>query len=262
MTAPSGSTDADHRSEPFQAGHCEGTYPDPLSGAPTPIFYWYATTGAEGELRRGPFQLSVAAGAPPAPGPFPAVVISHGSGGSHLGHRDTARALARAGFVVAVPLHARQCFLDSSDVGTLRSYRERPRQLRAALDALLAAPSLSRHIHPDCLGAIGFSAGAYTVLVAAGAVARLGLVSQHCADHPDDRFCIAGHAAGLRDLLPSSPEYLVAAGAGHFAFISPFPPGIGGEAAHDPPGFARVRYQERLNAEIGEFLRRRLISHH
>jgi predicted dienelactone hydrolase len=307
----------------FNAGLRKGTYPDPLTGAPTPIFFWYPTKTAEPDAGPGPFQVPLAADAPLAAGVFPAVVISHGSGGSHFAHRDTATTLARSGFVVAVPLHARNSFLDSSDVGTVQSYRERPRQVSAAIDAVLAQPSLAGRVDAQRIGAMGFSGGAYGVLVAAGGIAELSLMGQHCQAHPDDAFCIGGRQAGysfadddpdglvvslepdrriraavlmaplgvvfgdgsldrvdipvrlyraehdesltspfhaerVRDLLPRPPEYAVAAGGGHFAFISPFPPGIGGEAAHDPPGFDRAAYQAQLNAEVCEFFSRTL----
>ena len=307
----------------FNAGLRKGTYTDPLTGTPTPIFFWYPTTTAESDAGPGPFQLPLAADAPPAAGALAAVVISHGSGGSHFAHRDTATTLARSGFVVAVPLHARNSFLDSSDVGTLRSYQDRPRQISAAIDAMLAQPLLGERIDAERIGAMGFSGGAYGVLVAAGGIAQLSLMGQHCEAHPDDAFCIGGRQAGysfpdddpdglvvsvepdrriraavlmaplgivfgegslarvdipvrlyraehdesltspfhverVRELLPRPPEYAVAAGGGHFAFISPFPPGIGGEAAIDPPGFDRAAYQALFNAEVCDFFSRTL----
>lgn len=50
----------------------------------------------------------------------------------------------------------------------------------------------------------------------------------------------------------------VVPGAGHFAFMSPFPPALahpGFPPAQDPPGFDRAAYQPQLYAEVVAFLR-------
>lgn len=306
----------------FNAGWREGSYPDSETGHPTPVAYWYPTATAERPVRRGPFELCVAPDAPVAEGSFPAVVISHGSGGSAIAHRDTARSLARAGFVVSVPLHARNNFLDNSDEGTLHWFHERPRQLSAAIDALLDAPGLAGRIDRGRIGAMGFSAGAFAVLTSAGGVADLRLIGGHCDAHPDDAFCIGGRelgysfpaqadpnafvvsptpdhriraavllaplgivfAAGSLDrvtipirlygaekdesltspfhvervqaLLPRPPECSLVPGAGHFAFISPFPASFTGRHTRDPDGFDRAQFQQRFNAEVSDFFTR------
>ena len=48
------------------------------------------------------------------------------------------------------------------------------------------------------------------------------------------------------------------ANAGHYAFLSPFPPAMTSPAfppSQDPPGFDRARFHEALNAEVAAFLR-------
>ena len=55
----------------------------------------YPTDADAEPLRLGPFTLDVAANASPARGPAPVVVVSHGSGGSHLTHRGLGIHLAR-----------------------------------------------------------------------------------------------------------------------------------------------------------------------
>lgn len=69
----------------------------------------------------------------------------------------------------------------------------------------------------------------------------------------------AFHAAILRDALPPHAplQEVVVPGAGHFSFQTPFPPALVSPAfapAHDPPGFDRAAYHQRLNAQIGAFL--------
>jgi predicted dienelactone hydrolase len=301
----------------FGAGLREGHYRDPGTGAATPLLYWYPTVAAEAVQRRGPATLSIAVDAAPAAGRFPAVVLSHGSGGTMLGHHDTACELARHGYVVATPLHAGNNFDDHSAEGTVRLWRDRPRQVRAALDALLADPLLAPHVDERRLGAIGFSAGGYSVLGATGAVADPHRIAVHCRAHPDDRtFCGAAgklvippgeplvadppdarlraavvmapvgalfaehsldrvtipirlyraekdqvlrqpwHAERVRALLPRPPEYVVVLGAGHYAFLAPFPPSlvkVVGAPARDPPGFDRAAFHRRLDQEIRAF---------
>ncbi len=54
-------------------------------------------------------------------------------------------------------------------------------------------------------------------------------------------------------------DHAVVPGAGHFAFLSPFPPAMTRPEfppSQDPEGFDRAAYQPRLCAEIVAFLRR------
>ena len=85
---------------------------------------------------------SVIAGTPDCPmpaGPMTLVVMSHGSGGSFLGHHDTARALAEAGFVVAALNHTGDNALDRSRQGYLSIFSTRPREIRRLIDYMTGA---------------------------------------------------------------------------------------------------------------------------
>ena len=56
-------------------------------------------------------------------------------------------------------------------------------------------------------------------------------------------------------------DHEVVAGAGHFSFMSPFPPEMthaGFPPSQDPPGFDRKAYAPRLHADVAAFLRRTL----
>ena len=60
---------------------------------------------------------------------------------------------------------------------------------------------------------------------------------------------------------PTRIEHQVIAGAGHFSFLSPFPPGLtnpGFIPSQDPEGFDRPAFHEVLNAQVLSFLRRTL----
>jgi predicted dienelactone hydrolase len=309
----------------FRAALRTLSYSDPSTKKPTPLAVYYPTTNPEKRLRRDLYTLQVASDAPIAAGVFPLIVLSHGSGGTTLGHHDTGTYLARHGYVVAAPLHAGNNFFDHSAEGTPRMWRGRPRALSAALDAVLADGAIAPHVDRARIGAAGFSAGGYTVLVAAGAVADLANLSRHCSAHAADdvEFCgLAGkapppkgsgddslvraadpriravvamapvavlfgsgsmadvtvpvrlyqaerdrvlrspfHVENVRRLLPKPPEYVLVEDAAHYSFLAPFPASARaslGEIAADAPGFDRVAFHERLNAEILAFFARTL----
>ncbi|WP_162801028.1 alpha/beta hydrolase family protein [Azospirillum brasilense] len=169
-------------------------FTDPADGGIARVVVWYPTDAPETPVQRGPFTFQVAEGGPVAEGRHPLVVVSHGSGGSAFGHADTAIALARRGYVVAAVHHRGNAFDDNRDAGTERMWRNRPAQLSAALDHLLAEPVLAGRIDGGRVGALGFSAGGYTVLVAAGGVAELGRIAAHCRTPPvGERFCHLGN---------------------------------------------------------------------
>lgn len=126
----------------------------------------------------------------------PLILISHGSGGDYRSHVDTAEALAEAGFVVAALTHGGDNWRDMSRVAAIW---ERPRQLHLLADHMLGAWRGRGRIDPARIGAFGFSAGGFTVLVAAGGRPDLGLIPAHCRDHPDFFDCrIAAAAGGAR----------------------------------------------------------------
>jgi predicted dienelactone hydrolase len=138
------------------------------------------------------FEMQVASNAPPADGKFGLVVISHGSGGLALNHRDLAMALASHGYVVAAPTHPRGRDNDISGVGV---WVGRPKQVSRVIDALLEDAELGSHIQRDRIGVVGHSNGGYTALAVAGARPSPAASVAHCRQHPDDsRFCSFGGA--------------------------------------------------------------------
>src|SRR4051794_37413496 len=70
-----------------------------------PVLVLYPTGAPERPEAFGPYPFEVALDAPVDPGVHPLVVVSHGTGGSHLLYRSLATCLAREGFVVALPEH-------------------------------------------------------------------------------------------------------------------------------------------------------------
>lgn len=169
---------------------------DPMGGD-MPVSIWYPTERADSVVRVGPFSFRARRDADPAGGKRALVVISHGSAGSDLGHRNVALALARSGFVVAAPLHPRDNFRDRSGAGEWIVLEGRSRQLSAVLDALLSDPKWRQNIDPKRVGAFGFSLGGYAVLAALGARPDISRPARHCKAAPRDPFCaFLGSAAG------------------------------------------------------------------
>jgi predicted dienelactone hydrolase len=170
---------------------------------PFDTWVWYPTETAETPLALGPFTLSVAREAPPAAGRFPVVLLSHGSGGTPLSHRELAAALARAGHVVVAPVHVGDSAgrLDGRDSG--RAYVDRPRQVVLAERAVEKSPLLASHLDPARRLAVGYSAGGYTALVLAGATPDFGRIRTRCAAHPEDR--AACGIAGANVPVPAVP---------------------------------------------------------
>jgi predicted dienelactone hydrolase len=140
----------------------------------------YPTEAAEGSFENGPFTLAASRDSPVAAGaPFPIVLFSHGSGrgpGTPLVHRDLLLHLARDGFIVVAPFHP----------GTRRPFVDRPRQIRKALEAVLADRRFSTHADSSRTGMMGFSFGGAVSLIVAGAMANFAHLSAYCRDHPDD----------------------------------------------------------------------------
>ena len=159
---------------------------------------WYPTDEPSGRMAIGPFSMAATPGAPPGAGPYGLVLISHGTGGGRLNHRSTAIRLAEAGYVVGAPEHAGDSWRDDRMSGTSANWRRRPRQLSAVLDRLLADPELGPPIDPTRIGAVGHSAGGYTVLALIGARADLRLLARHCTVRLEDDpgFCSYGRPEG------------------------------------------------------------------
>ena len=129
------------------------------------------------------------------------MILSHGSGGSDLGHWDTAIALAKAGFIAAAPLHPRNNFRDDIGDDQRIVLDGRPRQLSAVIDTLLTQQAWSSRIDPNKIAAFGFSAGGYAVLAALGAEPEFSRTLDHCERHAEeDPYCriINGARAEMR----------------------------------------------------------------
>ena len=64
--------------------------------------------------------------------------------------------------------------------GTSENWRRRPRQLSAVLDRLLGDAEFGPRIDPARIGAVGHSAGGYSVLALIGGRADMAVLARHC----------------------------------------------------------------------------------
>ena len=163
------------------------TINDPVSGGTTPGWVFYPTTHAPGETTIGPYHVDATVDAPAIPGAKPLVVISHGNGGSNLGHHELATYLASHGFIVATLEHPKDNFHDVSGVGYAPVLVGRPIQVKAAISMLFNDPQWKPLIDANRVGVAGFSAGGYTSLMIVGAVPQFRRFIDFCNRYPNDK---------------------------------------------------------------------------
>ena len=131
-----------------------------------PLLVFYPTGTPSRPEPIGPYTLDVALDAPIESGPFPVVLISHGTGGSPLTHRLLAHFLAAHGFVVGLPRHHANHRDDNAWHNTPDNMVARPRHVSLAIDALLV--EFGAALRPDWVAVVGHSLGGYTALALAG----------------------------------------------------------------------------------------------
>ncbi|UQA59807.1 alpha/beta hydrolase family protein [Polyangium aurulentum] len=135
---------------------------------PFPTVVMYPSSAPEKPERLGPYAVSVAMNGPIEAGAFPLVVISHGTGGSHLVYRTLAAHLARHGFVVAMPEHPRNNRNNNELAGTVANLANRPRHIRLVIDWAFSQGAFGGSLLPDAVAIVGHSMGGYTALATAG----------------------------------------------------------------------------------------------
>ena len=183
--------------------------------APTAVALYYPTAAAASPVAMGPFTVTAAMRAEPTSTVKGLLVLSHGTGGSELGHSTLAQALAQSGYLVAALRHPGDNWQDTSlrtGSGAARYFVQRPQQVSHVIDALLQDPLWKDRIASDSrgpkVGALGHSAGAYTVLALAGAVPQWARLSTHCSTQAanDPIFCSMGRttAAAAPDMSTST----------------------------------------------------------
>lgn len=189
-----------------QAGWRQITIPGVTAqAAPTVAVLYYPTQAAARSIAMGPFNVNVAVQAAPEAKVKGLIVLSHGTGGSELAHSSLAEALAQHGYLVAALRHPDDNWQDRSlrQAGLTRYVTQRPQQVSRVIDALLRDPEWKDRIASDArgprIGALGHSAGGYTVLALAGGRPEPSRFEAHCkAERADDPiFCSTGDVRPL-----------------------------------------------------------------
>jgi predicted dienelactone hydrolase len=93
------------------------------------------------------------------------------------------------------------------------------------------------------------------------ALARVAVPVRVYGAERDDLTLARYHATRLARTLAPQTEYILVSGAGHFSFMTSFPPAlkiVAGEAARDPQGFDRDAMHRVMNPEIIDFFDRNL----
>lgn len=236
---------ADAQTPPFRAGISRLAVDD------TPSFealVAYPTLTAESPIEIGPFALIASPDAliaqPLSGDRFPVVLFSHGSGrgpGTPLVHRLLLLHLAREGFIVVAPFHP----------GTPRPFADRPRQMRKALDTMLADERFKPRADSARLGMIGFSFGGAVTLLSAGGALDLAHLSAYCREHAEDvRACDGIATDGSLANIPARKSADVL-GLKALVLLEPFgaPFERNGLAAIDMPALIYYALQSDLRIE-------------
>lgn len=174
-----------------EAGWRRYVVPASASNAePIKVALFYPTQVQATKTAMGPFTVNAAIGAPADVRVKGLIILSHGTGGSELGHSSLAEALARSGYLVAALRHPGDNYQDHSvwQRGPDAFFTERPLQASAVIDALLGDAAWKDRIATDAkgprIGALGHSAGGFTVVALAGGqsdLSRIGRIAPRSA---------------------------------------------------------------------------------
>lgn len=171
-----------------------------------PLVALYPSLSAETTTALGRERLDVAPDGVAAPGPWPVVVISHGSGGAALTHRLLGRFLARAGYLVLMPDHPGNTRDDNHLADTPEILVQRPRDVSAVLDWAASEDGFPGRADQRGVAVIGHSLGGYTALALAGG--RPSAVVRG-ATTPAARFSVEAdpRVAAIVLLAPAAPWF-------------------------------------------------------
>lgn len=104
---------------------------------------------------------------------FPAILMSHGTGGSPESMGWLARRLAEAGYIVIGAHHHGNTAIEPYRPEGFLCWWERAADLSALLTTLAAEGPFAQRLDFDNVSAVGFSLGAYTVVALAGVVTSM-----------------------------------------------------------------------------------------
>ena len=207
----------------------------PGEAGPISVALYYPTADRATPVAMGPFTARVALQGAVDAKLKGLIVLSHGLGGTEVGHTRIAEALARHGYLVAALRHPGDNYQDRSllQKSAWRYFAERPRDVSRVIDAVLDDADWKERIASDArgprIGVVGHSAGGYTVLALAGAQPDPARIPAHCREHGKDDaiMCGIGGRGGSADPeqrpLPSlrDPRVRAAAALSPLAVVFP-----------------------------------------
>lgn len=178
-------------SNAYEVGFDKTNVPPSIESNGFPIALFYPTSSEPKVVELGPFKLNVAVEGEVLKGKHPLVIVSHGSGGSHLSYKDVAISLAKNGFIVGMPLHPQNNYMDNSLEGSVTNYTNRPKHITLAIDTLLNASDINTYIDSDKIAVLGHSVGGYAAISAAGGVGDTSSLIKICRNSPllTDPYC-------------------------------------------------------------------------
>lgn len=169
------------------------TIASPARGKDLKVTVWYPagpggepTMVGDSKLFQGAPAL---ANAPLAPGRFPLILVSHGSGARIENLGWLATGLVRAGFIVAGPNHPGTTSGDSTPIDTTKLW-ERTDDLSTVLTALTSDPAWQAAIARNEVGVLGFSLGGSAAMEIAGARANREAYARYCETYPKMADCV------------------------------------------------------------------------
>ncbi len=276
------------------------TVVDKVKGIRFPLFLMYPTPVPSKKINLGPFSIKATPDAPVGNSQYPLVIISHGTGGNHLGYLTIAQYLAEQGYIVAMPEHYGNNRNNNDLEGTIENLINRPRHICLVIDVVSLDPQLKDHVQKNNTAVIGHSMGGYTALAVAGGspwsesrekievnsdsrvkaivllapatlwytpdnslanvkIPILMLIAEH------DPYAPKIHAdIVIKQVADASQlSFRVVKNAGHFSFLSPFPPSMvhpGFLPSTDPEGFDRKAFHRILNQDLLTFLNSALLN--
>ncbi|MGZ4117134.1 MAG: alpha/beta hydrolase family protein, partial [Bacteroidia bacterium] len=204
--------------------------------------------------------------------------------------------LAKNGYIVAMPEHYGNNRNNNQLEYTNENLINRPRHISLTIDEILSENRFGKSVSVNKIAVIGHSMGGYTALALAGGLPRTreGEEIKVSSDHRVKAIVLLAPGAGWfmnslqkveipilmltaehDQITPDWNAEIVLNGvpdksqvtfrkvenAGHFSFLSPFPPSMKNEnflPSTDPEGFDREQFHKQLPVEILEFLNDKL----
>ena len=222
------------------------------------VLVQYPTNEPSAPIAFGPYIMDVCVNARHLKGRFPLVIISHGSGGSHLLYRTISTYLAKNGYIVAMIEHYGNNRNNNNLENTEENLILRPQHVSLTINELFSDALFREHIANDKIAVIGHSMGGFTALALAGGTPRTreGKRIETRSDERVKAIVLLAPGAGwfmkglysvtipifaltaehdnvtpsreVEAILEGIPDqsqltFKQIANAGHFSFLSPFP---------------------------------------